>query len=320
MRVGRVQRRVFVLIAMASAAVSSFLLPHPAKLCPPPLQLQKKTRRTTVHKYLLRKSTHGQFQSTQGQGPLDDIIDTIKSDIRGSPPDYTTNLSVFDWGNPLKAPSTWAVTPLPVSRAPSDQPLTIRKNRNSRSSASGSSMGDSMSSSRGNSHGDTERVGSSHSDTTPWPSFDSTLAEEPTDTAQPSSISPGADHATAKQITTQRRPSRLRLFTNGLSRLRRTGTGDTSASTGGQASETTPASAAASCAMMERVVRLSGQPMEEDPLPTTLRAAMRIFPEVKMLTAEVQDFSVAIEIEGVLQNRYALADGTVDMIFLVDNG
>jgi hypothetical protein len=38
------------------------------------------------------------------------------------------------------------------------------------------------------------------------------------------------------------------------------------------------------------------------------------------LTAEVQDFSVAIEIEGVLQNRYALADGTVDVIFLVDNG
>jgi hypothetical protein len=217
---------------MASAAVSSFLLPHPATLCPPPLQLQKKIRRTTIHKRTLRKSTQSQFQFAQG--PLDDIIANINGDIQESPIDYTTNFSIFDWSNPLKAPSTWAVTPLPVSRAPSDQPLTIRKNRNSRSSTSGSSKGNSMSASRKTSH-----------DTTPWPSLNTTLSHESAGVAKPSNTAPRTDHANAqpnpdspaKHVdshagpTTQRRTSRLRLFTNGFPRLRRIGTGEASAST-----------------------------------------------------------------------------------------
>jgi hypothetical protein len=311
MRRGRVQGRVLVLIVMASAAVSSFLLPHPATLCPPPLHLQKKTRRTTVHKRMLRKPTQDHIQLTGG--PLDDIIATIKSDILESPFEYNTSLSIF---NPLKAPATWAVTPLPVSRAPGDQPLTIRKNRNSRSSASGSSMG---------------------SDTTPWPAFDPALAQESIDSEKSfrTRVPGAAEHVDGDAgLTSQRRPSRLRLFTNGFPRLRRIGTGETSASTGGSGDtlESISPTAATSLAIMERVVRrlpssredepdpLNGQPLEAEPLPTTLRTAIRVFPEVKVLTADIQDFSVAIEIEGVLSNRNALSDGTVDVIFLVDNG
>jgi hypothetical protein len=258
---------------------------------------------------MLRRPTQGHFQPTQG--PLDDIIATIKSDILESPVEYNTSLSIF---NPLKAPATWAVTPLPVSRAPSDQPLKIRKNRNSRSSTSGSSMG---------------------SGTTPWPAFDSALAQEPIDLEKSSRtrVSGVAEHVDGDAgLTSLRRPSRLRLFTNGFPRLRHIGTGETSASTGGDTSESTSPTAATAMAIMERVVRrlsssredepdpLDDQPLEAEPLPTTLRAAIRIFPEVKVLTADIQDFSVAIEIEGVLSNRNALLDGTVDVIFLVDNG
>jgi len=55
-------------------------------------------------------------------------------------------------------------------------------------------------------------------------------------------------------------------------------------------------------------------------LPTTLRAAVRLFPEVKLLTEEYQDIGVAIEIEGVLHNRKPLPDTGIDVIFVVDNG
>jgi hypothetical protein len=243
---------------MASAVVSSFLLPHPATLCPPPLQFRKKTHRTTVHKRMLRKPTHSQFHSAQG--PLDDIIANIKSDIRESPLEYTTNLSVFDWSNPLKAPSTWGVTPLPVNRAPSDQPLIVRKNRNSRSSASGSSMGDSKSFSRKNSLDTTTggAVGTSRSlNTTPWPSLDATLPHDSGDTAKSSDTTTSIDYATAQQSlesavgrvdshagsTRRRRPSRLRLFTNGFPRLRRMGTGEASASTDDASESTSPTAA-----------------------------------------------------------------------------
>jgi hypothetical protein len=83
---------------------------------------------------------------------------------------------------------------------------------------------------------------------------------------------------------------------------------------------------------MERVARrfpsptedeiqlLDDRPMEAGSMPTTLRAAIRIFPEVKMLTAEVQEVSVATEVEGVLHNCNGLANGTIDVVFLIDNG
>jgi len=55
-------------------------------------------------------------------------------------------------------------------------------------------------------------------------------------------------------------------------------------------------------------------------VPTTLRAAIRVFPEVKVLTEDVEEFTVAIDIEGVLHNRKPLPETTIDVIFLVDNG
>lgn len=54
-------------------------------------------------------------------------------------------------------------------------------------------------------------------------------------------------------------------------------------------------------------------------LPTTLRAAVKLFPEVKLLTEDVQEITVAVDIEGVLHNRRPLADSAIDVVFLVDN-
>jgi hypothetical protein len=55
-------------------------------------------------------------------------------------------------------------------------------------------------------------------------------------------------------------------------------------------------------------------------MPTTLRAAARLFPEVKVLTKDSYEFNVAIEVEGVLCNHSTLANGTIDVVFVVDNG
>jgi hypothetical protein len=55
-------------------------------------------------------------------------------------------------------------------------------------------------------------------------------------------------------------------------------------------------------------------------MPTTLRAAVRVFSEVKLLTDDVQEINIAVDIEGVLHNRKPLPDTTIDVIFVVDNG
>jgi hypothetical protein len=84
--------------------------------------------------------------------------------------------------------------------------------------------------------------------------------------------------------------------------------------------------------MMERMVTRLPTPVENEPelgeeqsleprtMPATLRAAIRVFPEFKILTKDVQEFSVAIEIEGVLHNRNALPCATIDVVFVVDTG
>jgi hypothetical protein len=54
-------------------------------------------------------------------------------------------------------------------------------------------------------------------------------------------------------------------------------------------------------------------------LPTTLRPAIRLFPQVKLLTDEFQEISVAVDIEGVLYNRTPLPNTAMDVIFVVDN-
>lgn len=58
----------------------------------------------------------------------------------------------------------------------------------------------------------------------------------------------------------------------------------------------------------------------EGKAPTTLRAAVRVFSEIAQLSKlERQEFWIAVEVEGALYNRVALPDGTLDVIFVVDN-
>ncbi|KAF1845143.1 uncharacterized protein K460DRAFT_337025 [Cucurbitaria berberidis CBS 394.84] len=367
---------------MATTLAGGLLLSHVA-LCPPPLLIQKKPRRATFRRRILRKSTHSQNNSQYVFGPLDDIIDEIKGDIWGSPLDHSSHSSINDWASFLNVPSTWAVTPLPVSRLPSDQPLTIRKNRNSLSSASDSSTGDQMAFSRNNSQEEPMTGGAVGppytTSTTPWPLLDTVTSYEPIHSSSPPESTVGSRHTTAQQAlenvvhnanvrpeATRRRSSRLRLFTTGLSRLRRTGTGETSGSAGDTSDTSSPTTTVVLATHAEAEMELDTKdPSEEaveaymrkharngtkfgsvmklitkqlpsptedhdnsdehvlakaSKIPTTLRAAVRIFPEIKVLTEDLQEYSVAVDVEGVLHNRKPLPDTTIDVIFVVDNG
>ena len=54
--------------------------------------------------------------------------------------------------------------------------------------------------------------------------------------------------------------------------------------------------------------------------PSTLKASVRIMPEVKLLrTAEDQDLRVGIEVAGVAHNRHVSVDSSMDVIFVIDN-
>jgi hypothetical protein len=53
---------------------------------------------------------------------------------------------------------------------------------------------------------------------------------------------------------------------------------------------------------------------------SVLAAGVRIIPETKILsTEEEQTFWIAVEVEGVQHNRRALADQSIDVVFLIDN-
>lgn len=79
--------------------------------------------------------------------------------------------------------------------------------------------------------------------------------------------------------------------------------------------------------VMDRVAKrlpIATEPEEEKydetvSLPTTVRVATRIYPQVKLLEEGLQDLSVAIEIESLLHNRNVLSDSTVDLVFVIDN-
>ena len=59
---------------------------------------------------------------------------------------------------------------------------------------------------------------------------------------------------------------------------------------------------------------------ESETLPCTLKAAVRILPETKLLhTTENQDIWVGIEIAGVLHNRNVRVDASIDVVFVIDN-
>lgn len=250
---------------------------------------------------------------------------------------------------------------------------------------------------------------------TPWPSLDTAMSYEAAHVTDPSDYTTGTEYATAQQslesvvhrtearpeVVKQRRPSRLRLFTNGFPRLRRMGTERTSASTGDTSDTTSPVTTTSltalgdangthgvmetcgeagetctgkdarkyvyllylnslvclehlpqslhihircfallntySCkqlaSLMERMAKRLPSPVDHDhdqsftnivaettALPTTLRAAVRIFPNTKILSKDYEECSIAVEVEGVLRNRQPLLDTTVDIIFVLDNG
>ena len=68
------------LTMIATTAAGSLLFPH-TPLCPSPLHIQKKPRKASFRRRILRKSTHSYVGDQYVFGPLDDIIDEIKSDI-----------------------------------------------------------------------------------------------------------------------------------------------------------------------------------------------------------------------------------------------
>ena len=239
---------------MALVGLDTLGLSQHAAFCPPPLQIQKKSHRATFRKRIFRKSIHHRHNGQYVYGPLDDIIDEIRSNIWESPHDYSTETSVLSWAAPLEVPSTWTVAPLPLSRLPSNQPLTIRKNRESRSSVSGSNMDDRMYSSRSSSQDGVfdSSPARAPASTAPWPLFDDPSSYKMTHAPETSSATGGSSHAGAQKapdddiriaeartVPTKRRPSVLRIFT-GLSRLRRTNTSETSGSSGGASDLASP--------------------------------------------------------------------------------
>ncbi|KAL5374810.1 hypothetical protein DPSP01_011646 [Paraphaeosphaeria sporulosa] len=232
-------------------------------LFPSPLHIRKKPRRATFYRRIIHKSLY-KLQDEAVYGPLDDIITEITSDIWASPSEWNLDSTLrglaeplgkyFEGHNPLKAASTCTVStvmplpvstvmplsvstvmPLPVSRIPSNQPLTIRKNRSSRSTASESSATYSIMaisrSSNGNEASDSSKVCANlTSPPTPWAQVDALSRPEPEPTSFNLTICPAqtpaqqaleeVQHAEEPKLA-KRRSSRARLFPGGLTRLLR---------------------------------------------------------------------------------------------------
>lgn len=114
---------------------------HAQQLFPAPLHIRKKSRRLSRLRLAQRKPTRG--HACPPCGPLDDIIDEITGDIWHSLP-----YGVCDWTTAFADKFPWAVTPLPLSRVPSQQPLAVRKTRtsnsNTRSTTSSATFSDIM--------------------------------------------------------------------------------------------------------------------------------------------------------------------------------
>lgn len=216
--------------AMASATRTTGLIalsqPHSAALCPQPLHVQKRLRQSSFHRTLLRKYSHNQIHGDEVYGPLDDIIDEIKGEIWRSPPLFAFGSSSLAMTNALKASATLIVTPLPVSRIPSDVPLTIRKQRASRSTASGSSYSDAMCSSRNTSQDQSDSVSGvstpSILQVDSWPLFGSAVSQDAVRVMPESSSN--TTICTEQLPTTQKIKSRFRRLTNALPPLLRRGT------------------------------------------------------------------------------------------------
>jgi hypothetical protein len=64
----------------------------------------------------------------------------------------------------------------------------------------------------------------------------------------------------------------------------------------------------------------AGTTSDFESTPSTLKAAVRILPETKLLrTAENQDLWVGVEVAGVLHNHHISVDSSIDVVFVIDN-
>lgn len=126
-----------------ATATSVYCTQHFA-LFPAPLHIRKKPRRLLFRRLAQRRPEQSPSCSGSLHGPLDDIIDEITGDIWRSPLEYSYDPSFLEWPASIKAAILWSAAPLPMSRNPSNQPLRVRKNRTSRSTASGSAVSEAM--------------------------------------------------------------------------------------------------------------------------------------------------------------------------------
>ena len=72
---------VFDAFTMALAAIDTLGLSQHVDFCPPPLHIQKKPRRATFRRRIFHKPTCHRPNEQRVYGPLDDIIDEIRSNI-----------------------------------------------------------------------------------------------------------------------------------------------------------------------------------------------------------------------------------------------
>ncbi|KAF1956959.1 hypothetical protein CC80DRAFT_51776 [Byssothecium circinans] len=332
------------------------LSPHlHLNLLPPPLHVRKKTRKTTFYRRILRKSSQRSCYDSLAFGPLDDIISEISGDIWRSPAEQRLEPSCvpLNWSNPLKAPSTCTVTPLPVSRIPSDQPLTVRKNRHSRSTASGSSADRTMVSFSRDSSCTQSTTGSAQStsggmhSTTQWP----LQGRVSNNNSSPDSDNRWSSRMDALRKSLKRLGRSDTVDSSGSNtasstvpaRLPRADTADSTGSAGAGSTEasnermdgeradhTARKSVVATSALLTRAPSPAEYRQEEidkeqarqkDPSKiSVLKAAIKITPEENMLKSVVeQDFWAAVEITGTLHNRQELPDATIDVAIIIDN-
>lgn len=63
------------------------------------------------------------------------------------------------------------------------------------------------------------------------------------------------------------------------------------------------------------------QSSDTSTLPSTLKVAVTMLPESKMLSIErYQDMWISVDVQGVIHNQRPLADASINLVFLVDNG
>ncbi|PVI04097.1 hypothetical protein DM02DRAFT_586576 [Periconia macrospinosa] len=320
---------------MASQQNFGVLVPRGVvDFCPSPLHVRRKSRKATFYKRIGRKPTHFRHHQS-AYGPLDDIINEISCEIWRVPSNASSERGASGGEDLLYLTAIGTVLPLPISRIPSDLPLIVRKNRSSRSTASGTSvdinMGASGESSRKESisTNETSFASSSNNPNAPWPPIDS----ECTITQSVAT----ADTTTSPKKGQDKRSSRRRIFSKGLSLLRRATADETEkpqlsstiseherdeehADIIGKTLKHASANFISPFDARQLQIETMQQKQHNPELVSVLKAGIRIIPEDKILNNEdVQDMWVAVEVEGMCHNRQRLADESIDVAFIVDN-